>query len=225
MSFYNQTHKPACYKITFRHKLQFFISKQVRWHIKNKRNSALRPYIVHHLQCYITCSVPQGSVSGPLLFIVYTADLTTIAEKHGVSLHAFADDTHLYLHCRHGDTASVATQLERCISDVELLWVGLRHSLHQHDLCLPELHLGHDSVVARDHVRLLGATISSGLSLDQHVSIISLLLTSAIVAMPAFTQHAVSSDARPFIRVITCRHTVMLFWRVCWKWRLTSFNE
>jgi len=47
------------------------------------------------------------------------------------------------------------------------------YSLHQHDLCLPELHLGHDSVVARDHVRLLEATISSDLSLDRHVSVVS----------------------------------------------------
>ena len=120
---------------------------------------------------YIICSVPQGSVLGPLLFIIYMANLTTIAEKHGISLHAFADHTQLYLHCRRGDTASAPAQLERCIADVgrwmvgnhlklnmdetELLWVGPRHSLHQHNLCLPELHIGHDSVVVCDHIRLL----------------------------------------------------------------------
>ena len=48
-----------------------------------------------------------------------------------------------------------------------------RYNLHQHDLCLPELHFGHDSVVARDHVRLLGATISFDFSLDRHVSVVS----------------------------------------------------
>jgi len=54
-------------------------------------------------------------VLGLLLFIVHTADLAAIAEKHAVSLHAFADDTQLYLHCRRVDTASAAAQLEWCI--------------------------------------------------------------------------------------------------------------
>jgi len=106
---------------------------------------------------YIVCSFPQGSVLGPLLFIVYTADLAAIVEKHGVTLHAFADNTQSYLHCRRVDMESAAAQLGRCIADVrywmsanrlglntdktELLWVGY---------CLLVLHLGSDSIAARD---------------------------------------------------------------------------
>jgi len=67
----------------------------------------------------VLCGVPQGNVLGPVLFLLYTANVPVIAQRHGFLAHSYADDTQLCFHDKVSLSDIRLLCLKECISEIE----------------------------------------------------------------------------------------------------------
>ena len=111
-------HTHLCHRLSSRFSIRDTALKWFSSYLNNRKQSVLidtvRSYC-HHLWC----GVPQGSVAGPLEFIMFSAPLQELISAHGVSSVAYADDTQLYVTFDPADRASAVSKIEACIRDVK----------------------------------------------------------------------------------------------------------
>ena len=62
--------------------------------------------------------VPQGSVVGPELFVIYSAPIEDIITKHGLSSVSYADDTQIYVVIKPSTRDSAVARVENRIDDI-----------------------------------------------------------------------------------------------------------
>lgn len=67
----------------------------LRSYLFNRRQTVLFDGVFSTIRS-LFCGVPQGSVLGPLLFLLYTADVGELATSLGLASHFYADDSQLY---------------------------------------------------------------------------------------------------------------------------------
>ncbi len=129
--------------------------------------------------CYITCGVPQGSVLGPLLFLIYINDLPNSSKL--LKFFLFADDTNIYFESDdlirlsktvNKELKKVKTWLDcnKLALNVDKTNFVLFHSPRKKLQNLINLKLGKNSIKNTKYVKFLGVLVDEHLSWKYHIT-------------------------------------------------------
>lgn len=142
----------------------------------------------HHILNY---GIPQGSILGPLLFVLYASLIEEIVRKHGLWSHCYADDTQIYFYYvrvyapDHMDgivnsfigciaeledwMAANKLKLTRPIDKTEFVWVASRsrfHNIQNHTRCV---NFENAIISSSSGSRNLGVNFDQHLDMKQHI--------------------------------------------------------
>ena len=126
----------------------------------------------------ISCGVPQGSVLGPLLFLLYINDLPNVSEK--LKFFLFADDTNIYYES--GDLHDLESVINQEIKHLSL-WLKVNrlalninktnflifHSSQRSLNYNVTLKLDKKALSQKDHIKYLGVIVDCHLNWKQHI--------------------------------------------------------
>jgi len=180
----------------------------------------------------LTCGVPQGSVLGPLLFIIYTNDLPKCLLHSNCIL--FADDTTVYksssnirelINSIENDLASLhdwfcANKLSLNVSKTNFILFSPKSN--DKNVGITKINLGIQSIQRVNSAKFLGIYIDDELQWDEHINHIYRKLASGCYAVNATKNILTVSNLKQLYYSLVHPHLSygIILWGLAFKYKL-----
>ena len=173
----------------------------------------------------VTCGVPQGSVLGPLLFIIYTNDLTKILNHSNTIL--FADDTTLY--ASGSNLQDVITYIEQDLYILSDWFCANKLSLNTqktnfmvfspnrltHNNIIPNIiNLGDKEIKRVSESKFLGIFVDDGLDWAAHISHLARKISSGLYAIKSAKNFLSIQNLKMIYQSLV--HSHLLYGAILW---------
>ena len=131
----------------------------------------------------LTKGVPQGSVMGPIVFVLYSSQLESVLNPFGTSHMSYADDVQIYSNYNNENRPMVLSRLSECVSSIKTWSLNNDMKFNNYKTTIVRFHssfrkptdvtnitIGDSSIKLSSHALNLGVIFDSTLSFTNQIN-------------------------------------------------------
>lgn len=162
----------------------------------------------------------QGGVLSPLLYSIYTADITSIFNKHKMNYHIYADDIQIYFNIDDRSEKQITEDIKSVMTDIkiwmlqkylklntektELIIIGQKRKLVE--VPFKKINLEKTEIELKTSIKNVGCILDENLTMDKHTTEIARKCNIQLYKLNKIRKFITQDTAKQLIETLVIPH-------------------